>query len=358
VRPTWRLLGALGLGGVVFIFGVSSGVAWLFLLGYGVWAVAIVSYPYARWSDRRLSGGVRVAGSAGRLREGDELTVGLELRAAGAGRGPARLWGTVAGRRLSAGAGVVPAAGWRADVRLGAVARGPVLAEAMRMETGDPLGLFRRRRRLPDHELALAHPLFASLSDHLAAWDADAEPAGARVGPGWEFAGVREYRPGDSTRRIHWRGSARRGRLVVREHEPPGVPTVLVMIDPAPPSREAADQVARIAASEVWDCVRREGRAALWAPGLGGAGPAGGSALEELLDWLARYPRLPAGDGAPPATTTVVAVACSLASPVLGHLDDRRRGAHETRAWLVAGRPEDVGADPAIRVVGTEWPLA
>jgi uncharacterized protein (DUF58 family) len=41
----------------------------------------------------------------------------------------------------------------------------------------------------------------------------------ARTGAGQEYLGVREYRPGDPPRSVHWRSTARVGRLVVREFE-------------------------------------------------------------------------------------------------------------------------------------------
>lgn len=366
MRPTPRLLGALGLGAAVLFVGVSSGVAWLFLVGYGIWAVALAALPYACWSDRQVRGAVRAgeahgpsgtlptlpprllaaAPAPGPLFETGWLTVELELGTARHACGPARLGGVVGGQEVSLGAGVVAARGVRTSVRLGPVRRGPVAAEAIVLETGDPLGLFRRRRRLADSELAVAHPLFATLADPAGGVEPAGETPAGRAASGLEFAGVREHRPGDSARRIHWRSSARHGRLVVREHEPPDVPRVAVVVDPAPPGPEAADQVARIAASEVWDCVRRGGRAEVTAPGLRGAGPAGAHGLWTLLDWLARYPELPAGEELPAAAPTVVAVVCSEAAL------PRSRTA---RTWLVAEGGAVPGA--AARVVGTAWPL-
>ena len=41
----------------------------------------------------------------------------------------------------------------------------------------------------------------------------------ARTGAGQEYVGVRDYRPGDPAKWVHWRSSARRDQLVVREFE-------------------------------------------------------------------------------------------------------------------------------------------
>lgn len=47
-----------------------------------------------------------------------------------------------------------------------------------------------------------------------------------------EFHGVREYRPGDNPRLIHWRRSARTGELVVREHQAIRDSHLMVLLDP------------------------------------------------------------------------------------------------------------------------------
>lgn len=51
-----------------------------------------------------------------------------------------------------------------------------------------------------------------------------------------EFRSLRQYRPGDNPRRIHWKSSARLGKTMVREYE--GMPTrnVTVVLDPSCPS--------------------------------------------------------------------------------------------------------------------------
>ncbi len=49
----------------------------------------------------------------------------------------------------------------------------------------------------------------------------------------WEedFRGLREYRPGDSPRRIHWRTSARYGNLLVKEFEHPETRRLTLLLD-------------------------------------------------------------------------------------------------------------------------------
>jgi uncharacterized protein (DUF58 family) len=47
-----------------------------------------------------------------------------------------------------------------------------------------------------------------------------------------EVRGVRSYRPGDAIRDIHWRSSARRGELLVREYDTAPSPELLLVVEP------------------------------------------------------------------------------------------------------------------------------
>jgi len=47
-----------------------------------------------------------------------------------------------------------------------------------------------------------------------------------------EIHGLRDYRPGDAPRRIHWKATARRNRLTVKEYEDAAPPRLLLILDP------------------------------------------------------------------------------------------------------------------------------
>jgi uncharacterized protein (DUF58 family) len=283
-------------------------------------------------------------------RDGLELSVGL--RTTGAARGPAWVRGEVGGTEVSFGTGLVPTTGWSRVKELSVLKRGPVGASRWAIGTSDPLGFFRGQRACPDAEVALVLPRFASLTGRREPTELEASTASPRAGYGNEIFGVREYRPGDSLRRIHWRSSARRGELVVREFEPPGLQTLTVLVDPAPPSVSVADQIARLAASEAWDCIREGGRVAIHGPGLDSVGPS--RDLWSLLEWLARYPQVPAdGDAVKVlASRDEVVVIAAGANPQLIEEGERAR---RRRGWIV-GDATIVSDIPFARV-GTEWPL-
>jgi uncharacterized protein (DUF58 family) len=187
-----------------------------------------------------------------------------------------------------------------------------------------------------------------------------------------ELFGVREYRAGDPLRRIHWRSSARLGQLVVREYEPPGQQTVGIFCDPSPPTPDAADQVARLAASEAWDCIREGGRVVLWAPGLEPSLPSEARNLWALLEWLARYPAPPPalrstspahhGRGDPegsgedfPPVNDAIGVTSGESAALIDALETVRQRGGRVRAWVVGDAEVDLEAP--LQRVGTAWPL-
>jgi uncharacterized protein (DUF58 family) len=361
---------------VVEYYGTTSEVPWLFLLASWIVALMVVAFAYAHWNRAGLRLHLAVQGTQptpgspveelpehlmrsaplpAPVFEGDGLNFELGLETAGAARGPARVMGKVGRDQLSAATGLVPRAGWRHHVELHAMRRGPVGAHAWVVESSDPVGMFRGRRTSADFEVALVLPRFTSLARRPQARELEASVAAPRAGSGTELFGVREYRPGDSLRRIHWRSSARRGELVVREYEPPGVQTLGIFCDPAPPGDAVADQVARLAASEAWDCLRGGGRVMLWGPGLSPSSAGEARSLWAVLEWLARYPQLSDDATEPPLVTEAVAVTGGARPEIVDALEMVRRRGGSVRAWVVGDAELEV--DAPIQHVGTDWPL-
>jgi uncharacterized protein (DUF58 family) len=123
--------------------------------------------------------------------------------------------------------GWVPAGG-RAESRhaLRFFKHGIVAFDGVRLSSTFPLGLFRVTRTVPVAETAVVYPRLRPVPPALLPPERARGPAGTRSALSLrgeeEFAGLREFRPGDSPRRIHWRSSARlEGRLLVRELEQP-----------------------------------------------------------------------------------------------------------------------------------------
>lgn len=356
MKPTWRAYGALALGAILFWYGATSEVPWLFLLAWCLVALVVTTGVYAVWNRAGLSLHIRVAGTspapgspvdelpASVLRagpapapvfEGDGFGLEVGIVNVRGPRGPAWAAGQLGGIDTSAGTGFVPTGRWVEVKPMATARRGPLGARGWRVYSSDPLAFFRDARPVSDATVVLVLPRFKSLADRIPPRELEAATAAPRAGSGNELFGIREYRPGDSLRRIHWRSSARHGELVVREYEPPGMRTVSILVDPAPPTAAVADQIARIAASEAWDCIREGGRVAL--------GALTTRDLWEVLESLARYPEGDAVESSERRNTVVVTADPDLVDPAA------------RRNWLVGDAP--VREDVEFQRVETAWPL-
>lgn len=87
----------------------------------------------------------------------------------------------------------------------------------------DSLGLVTKRLGYPTavaEMTVLPRPIPVSLElPNAAGWGISEAESGNARGAGIEPRGIREYRPGDSIRHVHWRSTARRGQLLVKEFE-------------------------------------------------------------------------------------------------------------------------------------------
>lgn len=88
------------------------------------------------------------------------------------------------------------------------------------------LGVVSRLTVLPRHVELSFLPLLDSLPRK--AWSLAGRSA---KGGGMDFYGVREFQPGDPLHHVHWKTTARRGELVVREFEEESCMPLLVLID-------------------------------------------------------------------------------------------------------------------------------
>lgn len=85
----------------------------------------------------------------------------------------------------------------------------------------DPIGLLRREHSFHDVHDVYVHPRTTSLPSSSAGLirDLEGSPTRRLVDADMSFHAIREYAPGDSRRQIHWRSTAKTGRLMVRQYE-------------------------------------------------------------------------------------------------------------------------------------------
>lgn len=104
------------------------------------------------------------------------------------------------------------------DHRRGLYVLGPISLQAT-----DPLGFFADDYTIEEFTRLVVYPLAVDLQHADLLGEGVLEHVGLdvkpRAGVSEEFLGVREYRHGDPQRLVHWRSSARHGRLMVKEFE-------------------------------------------------------------------------------------------------------------------------------------------
>ncbi|WP_254677977.1 DUF58 domain-containing protein [Agrococcus sp. SGAir0287] len=101
----------------------------------------------------------------------------------------------------------------------------------VRARRRDPLGAWLATTRLDDVGELVVGPRVTPLPAS-AVLGHGIDAATSRIGQGDLVDQlVRDYRPGDPVRRIHWRQTARHGDLMVRQEQPPATPRVLIVLD-------------------------------------------------------------------------------------------------------------------------------
>jgi len=126
-----------------------------------------------------------------------------------------------------------------------AARRGVFRSVRVQLRTSAPLGVFVRTRTvrvaLPAPIVVAPRPSVASAVLHPIP-DEDLSIGSPLLvhGGGDTVRAVRPYAPGDPARLVHWPTSARRGEIVVREHEPPPALGIALVVDLGGDAAEAA----------------------------------------------------------------------------------------------------------------------
>ncbi len=106
----------------------------------------------------------------------------------------------------------------------------------LQLRTEDPFGLAQHMRRIGETSEILVAPRVESLlplGTRSGSGGSAALSTSNRLGQGADNLSPRAYVTGDSMRRIHWRATARRGDLMVRQEEDESNPHALVILDNA-----------------------------------------------------------------------------------------------------------------------------
>jgi uncharacterized protein (DUF58 family) len=255
---------ALVLGGATYLGAWAFGSKILYPVGLGLPVAVLLAWLWTAFANRPLQ--LRRTLPGGERLEGDDVEVEVEL-ASEQHLVPAR-W-TLRERigKLGERATMLRADG-RARYVLERLPRGRYVFEESVAVIEDPFGLERVEQPLSAPGALLVYPRLVEL-DRLFSESGARTQDGRRLllrrPSGFDLHSVREYEHGDSLRKVHWRSTARRAQLMVKELEdaPRDEVAVVLDADPAAVVGESFDVQVRAAGSLLLAHVHRGRRALL-----------------------------------------------------------------------------------------------
>lgn len=261
------------LAGFYFVIATNTQTGWLFVLSAFLLGVLAISWTLSRRSIKSLHAARRFFGEPQRGRP-MRIEVSLHNNNSGAvhevrveapspewaaGETPKFEWATP---RLE------PAQKCSKHHTLIPVVRGEHRLPPLSIITGAPFGLFSMTKTLPQEKPFLIYPEIEklpplrTLSRSATALGDAISPQG--LGDTHSLRSVREYRPGDDLRHVHWKASAKLGPgapLMVAEHHAPAPNRTLLFLDTS--GEGAAEGLHRnferavvLAASILWAAAR------------------------------------------------------------------------------------------------------
>ena len=227
-------------GALTLLLGVLTyAVAWLFgAKALYPAATGLVLAPLAaRMWVRAAAGPIALRRRAGKgvLLEGEDVWVTLEARPESRVPAPAIVV-TEQLARLGERETPLRRAGpvHRGTYVLERVPRGRYVIESARATIDDPFGLAREEVELDAGGVLLVYPRLVALDRLFSESGAHAQDGRRlllRRPSGFDLHSVREYEHGESLRKVHWRTTARRGQLMVKELEDAPRDEIAVLLD-------------------------------------------------------------------------------------------------------------------------------
>ncbi|GAA1139587.1 hypothetical protein GCM10009651_24510 [Microbacterium natoriense] len=164
--------------------------------------------------------------------ETSRVTLRFDLRAI---RIPHGLWRDVLPDAVSGdSAGEYPPESGQLSYLITGVRRGVWAIGPLVLRTVDPFGIAQREQAFGETRTVTVVPeiiTLAPLAVKVGAAGGTAHTSSSRLGQGSDNLSPRRYIAGDSMRRIHWRATAHRGQLMVRQEEEESSPDALVVLD-------------------------------------------------------------------------------------------------------------------------------
>jgi uncharacterized protein (DUF58 family) len=230
VTPAGWLLAAIA------VVGVAGGLAFGLVEGWVVAAIAVVllllSVPFLLGAHDY---GIRLVLAKERVVAGSEVAGSLDIVNRSA---RVALPGVV---DIPVGPGLVEVhvpllrggSDHRESLAISARRRGIIQVGPMTVGRGDPVGILRREHAWPGVQHIYVHPVTVAIPSTSAGLVKDLEgaPTSDIVDADLSFHALREYVPGDSYRHVHWKSTAKTGKLMVRQYEETRHSRIAIIVD-------------------------------------------------------------------------------------------------------------------------------
>lgn len=261
----------------VLIGATSRQLNLLMLIGCVLFGPMLVSLLYGRWAISKIAIVRRLPAS---LHAGERLRVDIQLSNLRRWMG---LWAIRVDDQIEyrsathdsrASVGVffpyLPCASDKLGYYEGTLPhRGRYQFGPLRVSTRFPMGLVKHNLTTGDPVELLVHPKLGRLNPGWLKQIREHESGSQRMTRRGlleaDFYGLREWRPGDSRRWIHWRTSARRGGLIVQQFEQRRSQNLAILIDlwqpkkPTPADAERVELAVSFAATLLTELCRKPG---------------------------------------------------------------------------------------------------
>jgi uncharacterized protein (DUF58 family) len=235
----WTLLGSAI---VLFIAAYSLGNQQLLFVACLLGALLGIAVLLVRFRSPQLSATRRFSHDV--IAVGSPVTVSVEVVNEAIGRSSAATWRDTLpwppGRTEAASLAPLPSARYssrgtaRLDYVLHPPRRGVVQIGPLTVERADPFGLAVRQAVFGEARQLIVAPRVTPLAGSgfsLAGGDGSVSASRHNSAGNTDDLMTREYRRGDAVRRVHWRATARRGDLMVRQEEESSFPTARIILD-------------------------------------------------------------------------------------------------------------------------------
>ncbi len=180
----------------------------------------------------------------------------------------------------------------------------------LEVATRSPFGLFEKARPIdaPGELIVFPRPVEPPVQVPRSSGSEGERPQ-ARVGVGQEVHGLRDHRPGEDARAIHWRSSARAGKLLAVEREEERRRRVCIVCDARGATGDRLERMIEQAAALFTRALDEGSEAALALPGVLLPPSSGGAHLRAGLTALALFESAPEQRAPePPPGLSIVAV--------------------------------------------------